>query len=124
MNTPIIVRNSRIPKILSIVIDVYAIAIWPFVFIQDEGNETTINHESIHTKQQEELWVIPFYLLYLFEWIKNLISDMNKQDAYFNISFEKEAYGNQKDFTYLQKRDRMAWKKYRGNDENIHRNIS
>lgn len=124
MNTPIIVRNSRIPKMLSIVIDVYAITIWPFVFIRDNGNEITINHESIHIKQQEELWVIPFYVLYLFEWIKNLISDMNKRDAYFNISFEKEAYNNQKDFTYLQKRDRMAWKKYRGNDENIHRNIS
>lgn len=124
MNTPIIVRNSRIPKMLSIVIDVYAITIWPFVFIRDNGNEITINHESIHIKQQEELWIIPFYVLYLFEWIKNLISDMNKRDAYLNISFEKEAYNNQKDFTYLQKRDRMAWKKYRGNDENIHRNIS
>lgn len=109
---------------LSLVIDAYAITIWPFVFIRDNGNDITVNHESIHIKQQEELWVIPFYVLYLFEWVKNLIDGMNKRDAYFNISFEKEAYSNQKDFTYLQKRDKMAWKKYRGNDENIHRNIS
>ena len=117
MKTPIIIKNSRIPKMLSFVIDIYAITIWPFVFIRDEGNKITINHESIHIKQQEELWVLPFYVLYLFEWLKNLANDMNGRDAYFNISFEKEAYGNQKDFTYLEKRDRMAWKKYRGADE-------
>ena len=71
MNTPIIIRNSKIPKALSFVIDIYAITIWPFVFIRDDGNELTINHESIHIKQQQELFVLPFYLLYFWEWLSS-----------------------------------------------------
>jgi hypothetical protein len=117
MKTPIIIKNSKIPKALSFVIDVYAITIWPFVFIRDEGNQVTVNHESIHIKQQEELYVLPFYILYVYEWLKNLANGMNKRDAYFEISFEREAYKNHKDFSYLEKRERMAWKNYRGNNE-------
>jgi len=122
--TPIIIKNSKIPKLLSFFIDIYAITIWPFIIIKDEGNDITINHESIHIKQQEELWILPFYLLYAFEWFKHLIKHKNNHMAYLEISFEKEAYANQKNFDYLTNRVRMAWKKYRGEDENVHRNIS
>ena len=50
-----IIKNSKIPKWASIVIDVYAITLWPFVFIRDHGDEVTINHEKIHLRQQVEL---------------------------------------------------------------------
>jgi hypothetical protein len=122
--TPIIIKNSKIPKLLSFFIDIYAITIWPFIIIKDEGNDITINHESIHIKQQEELWILPFYLLYALEWLKHLIEHKNNHMAYLEISFEKEAYANQKNFDYLTNRDRMTWKKYRGEDEDVHRNIS
>lgn len=124
MKTPIIIKNSRIPKMLSFVIDIYAITIWPFVFIRDEGNEITINHESIHIKQQEELFVLPFYLLYFWEWIRGRMKGLDGPKAYREISFEKEAYGNQKDSEYLSTRQKMAWKTYRGNDEVVQRDIS
>ena len=63
---PFIRRNSIVPKLSSVFINVYAITLFPFIFIKDEGHETVINHESIHFKQQRELLVIFFYLLYLY----------------------------------------------------------
>ena len=108
-----IITNSRIPKLLSIFIDVYAITLYPFIFVKDGSNATTNNHERIHLAQQKELWIIGFYILYVYEWLRNIISGMNNFDAYMNISFEREAYSNQKNLTYLQTRDTMSWKKYK-----------
>jgi len=124
MNTPIIIRNSKIPKALSFVIDIYAITIWPFVFIRDDGNELTINHESIHIKQQQELFVLPFYLLYFWEWLRGRMKGLDGREAYLKISFEKEAYSNELNPDYLSRRPKMAWKNYRGNDEIVQRDIS
>jgi len=75
-----IIKNSRIPKLASIVIDVYAITLWPFVFIRDHGDEVTINHEKIHLRQQVELLILGFYLLYGFFWLKRYISIEIKQE--------------------------------------------
>lgn len=124
MNTPIIIRNSKIPKALSFVIDIYAITIWPFVFIRDDGNEITINHESIHIKQQQELFILPFYLLYFWEWLIGRMKGLDGREAYLKISFEKEAYSNELNPDYLSTRPKMAWKNYRGNDEIVQRDIS
>ena len=57
---PIVIKNSRIPKLLSWVINIRAITLFPFIIIKDEGDEKLINHESIHIKQQLELLVIGF----------------------------------------------------------------
>lgn len=108
-----IIKNSRIPKLLSFVFNIYAITIYPFIFVKDNSNNITNNHESIHLAQQRELWLIGFYIIYLYEWLMNLANGMSGFDAYMNISFEREAYGNQKNLTYLQTRDRMSWKKYK-----------
>ena len=104
-----IIRNSKVPKWLSIVIDVYAIALWPFIFISDEGDPVTINHEKIHLRQQVELLIIGFYLLYALFWLKNLIKTGDKDKAYYNIPFEKEAFAMDNDLKYLKKRMPYAW---------------
>ena len=67
-----------------------------------------LNHESIHTAQMKELWYVGFYLLYLLEWLYRLPGGR----AYYNISFEKEAYLHQGDPGYLGKRKKFAWKNY------------
>lgn len=64
-------------------------------------SDKDINHESIHTAQMKELLYIPFYVLYFGEWIVRLFM---KGNAYRNISFEREAYNNQNDLTYLNRR--------------------
>ncbi len=113
MSIPIIVKNSKIPKFLSWVIDVYAITLWPFVFIRDDGNERTINHETIHIKQYNELFVIGFLLIYAFDWVRGLIKYKDKEKAYYMIRFEQEAYNNDSDFDYLSKRKKYAWLEYK-----------
>ena len=113
MNLPIIVTNSAIPKLMSLVIEVYAITLWPFIFIRDKGNEITIRHETIHIKQYNELLVVGFLILYVFDWLKGLIKYRDKEIAYQNIRFEQEAYGNQWDPDYLESRKRFSWKHYK-----------
>lgn len=72
-------------------------------------NESDFNHEAIHTEQMRELWYIPFYVLYLMEWVMGLF---RKGNAYRNISFEREAYDNEYDLYYVKYRRRFSWIKY------------
>jgi len=71
-----------------------------------------INHEKIHTAQQRELLFLPFYILYIIEWLIRLIQYRNRHDAYMNISFEREAYANGHNLNYLPKRKLFSWLHY------------
>lgn len=95
-----IIRNSIIPFK-----GFKAITLWPFIFVRKECpfDEIDLNHEKIHLKQQLELLVIPFFLIYIFESIFK---------KYRNISFEKEAYKWEEDLGYLKRRKHYAqWRK-------------
>lgn len=69
----------------------------------------TVNHEKIHWQQQLEMLIIPFYLWYFIEWIIRIFGSAN---AYRNLSFEREAYGNDGNMNYLETRKRYCWIKY------------
>lgn len=71
-----------------------------------------VNHERIHTAQQRELLFIPFYLLYVIEWLFRLLQYRRLHAAYINISFEREAYAHGRDLTYLSRRPPYAWLRY------------
>lgn len=72
----------------------------------------SINHEKIHTAQMRELWYIGFYILYFLEWIYRLV--FHTRTAYRGVSFEREAYNNQYDYSYLEHRAKFAyWRKDR-----------
>lgn len=80
---------------------------YPFVFLADKDdklNSVFINHEKIHIKQQLELLVLPFYVWYFLEYLFRLIQYKDRKRAYYEISFEREAYANEKDLNYLKKR--------------------
>ena len=81
------------------------LAFWPFIFIASDTiiDDELINHERIHLRQQIEMLIIPFYIWYLIELYTK---------GYMNISFEKEAYGNDHDLTYLKKRRIFSFRKY------------
>ena len=113
MNIPIIIEDSSIPKYLSVFINIGAITLWPFVISRNKLNKQVLNHETIHIKQQQELLMIGFYILYIYYWIKGLIAYGNTQMAYYSIPFEMEAYDNDENLEYLDKRKFMAWWKYR-----------
>jgi len=83
------------------------LTLFPFVFIKfkaDQKDKVMMNHEKIHIRQQLELLVFPFYVLYLGHFFINLIKYKNKDLAYRNIIFEKEAYKNETNLNYLKTR--------------------
>ena len=71
-----------------------------------------INHERIHTAQMKELLFIPFYIIYLLEWLFRIIQYRDPHKAYLNISFEREAYNHGHDLRYLKHRQRFDTFRY------------
>lgn len=102
-----IIRNSLIP----IGNRFAAINILGMLFVKGDIiiTEHLINHERIHSAQMRELLYIPFYILYVAEWLILLFRYCgNFQKAYRNISFEREAYLNERNLHYLRTRKRFA----------------
>lgn len=117
-----------------------AMAIWPFIFVRKDSYlpEKTLRHEKIHHEQQKEVsligllaaiflnlyfglnwWfflipVLLFYVLYVLIYLWQLInvSFEGKGSAYRNICFEREAYNNIHEKSYLECRKSFAWVKY------------
>jgi len=106
-----------------------AMCIYPFLFVRKDApkiNKVDINHEKIHGYQQGETtflflvlailgivtsvfpwWCIfiPFVCFYAFyglEYVIRLFAyGFNMKEAYRNISYEQEAYANEKNLAYL-----------------------
>lgn len=68
---------------------------------------TDYNHEAIHTTQMKELLYVPFYLLYVLEWLWYLIRLHDTRAAYRAISFEREAYAHEGEADYLKTRKKF-----------------
>ena len=91
------------------------LSLWPFIILKEDSlmaDEVLINHERIHLKQQRELLILPFYLWYISEWLLRTVLYLDSYRAYQNISFEREAYANEKDMEYLVKRRTFGFLKY------------
>ena len=65
--------------------------------------------KDIHTAQMKEMLYVFFYVWYVVEWLVRLFM---KGNAYRNISFEREAYGNERYIAYIGERKRYAWVGY------------
>ncbi|MGD1892861.1 MAG: hypothetical protein ACFB15_20030 [Cyclobacteriaceae bacterium] len=92
-----------------------AITLFPFIFMKhlsDKTNQRLINHEEIHLRQQLELFIIFFYLLYLVEYLIGRIRGLGHRQAYYNISFEQEAFGHEYHLDYLARRPVFAFVQY------------
>jgi hypothetical protein len=103
-----VIKSERFLNFISWTMKVDAIALFPFIIVRNI-NDITIRHESIHIQQQKELLIIGFYICYLMEWFIRLFK---KGNAYYNISFEREAYKNQYKKDYLKDRKRFNFIKY------------
>ena len=84
---PIIIVSPWFTKMMSIVIDVYAITIFPFIVSKEPMDAGTLNHETIHIK--------------------------DKHRAYFMIPFEQEAYTNDQNLDYLKTRKAYSWRRFK-----------
>jgi hypothetical protein len=115
-----------------------AMTVWPFVFVRREWagklSRATMRHEEIHGEQQKEMltlglvaasamvvlgfewWsllTLPlFYIWYGFEWLAKWIYYRDAYTAYKNVSFEREAFANQRHVGYIDKRVPFAWTSY------------
>lgn len=119
MKIPKIIYSDKILDRLSIFMKIGGITLWPWIILREryrddpryiEKAKVTINHETIHIKQQQELLVIVFYLWYLLEWFIKLF--IYGRDAYRNISFERESYKNHDNTEYLNSRKWYSFLKY------------
>lgn len=122
-----IIHSNLFIRLISWFMKPTAITLWPFIIIspkrikEQATREKTseeavtyflINHEKIHLQQQKELYVIGFYVLYLYYFLKYLIRYRNFKSAYRYIPFEQEAYDKQYTLKYLEKRPPYIWKEY------------
>ena len=111
----------------------YAITIIKWIFVREEYKyldglsvyNKMINHESIHEQQILDFtpkvfpkWLrytigsICFYLLYGLEWLFKLIPCLIKnKSAYRSLCAEQEAFKNEVDSNYINKREKLAWLK-------------
>ena len=91
------------------------LSLWPFIFVKCgtlKEDDILINHERIHLRQQLELLIVPFYLLYLLEWMFRTVWYLNAYRAYQNISFEREAYAKERELDYISNRKPYSFIKY------------
>lgn len=90
------------------------LTLYPFVLIAPKVvlSRRLFIHERIHLKQQAELLVIPFYFLYLLEYLLRRMQYKSHYQAYRHISFEREAYENDRNSFYLRQRKPWSWLSY------------
>lgn len=94
------VTNIRLLKYFGI----NGIVLWPFIFYADrKPNPQVRNHESIHADQIRRDGVLKFYTLYLTEYARGRWAGLSHDKAYRDISFEREAYENQHNLSYLNR---------------------
>ena len=113
MKTPITIIAPRFLKTISWVIDICAITLYPFIISREKMSEDVFNHERIHIAQQKELFVVFFYLLYGWDYLRGFIKFRNKELAYRRIRFEQEAYSQMFNENYLENRKPYSWRKYK-----------
>jgi len=99
--------------------DIIAITLFGLVFTRHREwvDRYTLNHELIHCRQQLEWLYLPFFALYVLEWLANIAAQLldghgvSLGKAYRDISFEREAYAHGHDLGYLDRR--RAYANYR-----------
>lgn len=87
-----------------------AITLFGLVFTRDKRylDRQLITHELIHCQQQLEWLYLPFFIVYLLEWLWYLLRYRDATKAYHQVSFEREAYKNDGDADYPRRRKHYA----------------
>lgn len=77
--------------------------------LADSEKNNFVVHEVIHVRQSLEMLVIPFIVLYLYEFFSYLSYGLPTHAAYRMISFEQEAFFFEDEKSYLQVRPMFFW---------------
>ena len=104
-----IIKSDFFIKCISWFMKPSAIALYPFIIISPKRIKENhlgvlLNHERIHLEQQKELFLIGFYILYIYFFIR--------RKSYKSNPFEKEAYFYQNYPLYIEIRKKYAWRDF------------
>ncbi len=91
------------------------LSLWPFIILREASykqDEVLLHHERIHLKQQQELLLLGFYIWYFLEWLFRTLWYFDSYRAYQNISFEREAYANEENLSYIKTRKAYSFLQY------------
>ena len=105
-----VIVSPGLCRLLSWVVPISGITLWPFILLAQPPDEVTVNHERIHIRQQAELLLLGFYTIYIYEWLHYRALGMKGDQAYLLLRFEREAYAHEKELDYLKTRPFWAWK--------------
>ncbi len=86
------IKNCKFLKLFGI----NGIVLYPFILYADKFPSRTVrSHEKIHVNQIRSMGVLKFYLSYVGEYAQGRLKGLSHDQAYREISFEKEAYRDQ-----------------------------
>lgn len=114
MKIPIVKYSDKFLDKVSWFMKVGGIALFPYIVLREDhkyrpDNHIVVRHETIHIKQQIELLVLLFYVVYLVLFLINIFKYRTATEAYYNIAFEKEARYGEEDENYLKDRKLYSW---------------
>lgn len=91
------IKGVRVLKLFKI----EGMVLYPFILFTSKHPERDIeNHERIHWDQIKRDGVLKFYYRYLREYFMGRRRGLSHDQAYRNISYEREAYLNQINHQY------------------------
>ena len=116
MKFPVFIEESKVPvwlsKISPIEIGAISFGLWVWSRPGYTVDDRLRRHETIHYKQQLELLFAPQWILYGLFWLIGLARYRDGTKAYYESPFEREAYSNENEADYLEKRKPYAWVRY------------
>jgi len=80
-----------------------AFSVFNCIWVKDASwvDKYVVNHEAIHAAQQRELGWLPFYIIYIIEFLFKSLKYRSFGQGYMHICHEKEAYRNDHNLRYL-----------------------
>ena len=67
-----------------------------FADLSQDRARAILHHEATHVNQYRRHGFVPFLVRYVVEYLRNRIAGMSASEAYREISFEKEAFAEER----------------------------
>lgn len=106
---------SWLGRFISLGDSAMAITFYPFLFVRPDtrDNSELLRHETIHIKQQLELFIVGAWLLFIVEFCyARYVKRFDSRQSYYYTASEQEAHRNAMKEDYLSKRKPYAIFKY------------
>lgn len=107
LKIPIIVETD-----LSLRLTSSTIAVWPVLIVSREASCRDVQMGELKLRQQGELFVLPYALVFLAFWAVRTFQIGTPRLAYYAVPFIRERKVNSHNPTYLSLRERNAWRRY------------